>query len=211
MQQTTRGRPQDPQLQQQRKNQLLDAAMALLEQKSYRSITIRDIAQRAEMKSAMVSYYFGGKEGLFIALIERFADTNMLRMGSALDTDDPLKTFIQNTLTTMLASSPMMRLLADEMLSHEGPLRDRFIELMPGRVAKMLPQLLKGYQDKGLIRADADLKWAAFSLVSLLMTPFIVAPVREAAWSISNDNLASDAWATHIHTLFICGVQNHDH
>lgn len=185
--------------------------MALLGQKSYRSITIRDIAQRAEMKSAMVSYYFGGKEGLFIALIERFAATNMLQMGAALDAEDPLKAFIHQTLKTMLTASPMMRLIADEMLSHEGPLRDRFIELMPGRVAQMLPQLLKGYQDKGLIRADIDLKWAAFSLVSLLMTPFIVAPVREAAWSISEDDLASDAWANHIHTLFICGVQNHDH
>lgn len=209
MSEPTRGRPQDPALQQQRKSQLLDAATTLLEQKSYRSITIRDIADVAGMKSAMVSYYFGGKEGLFVALIERFAEHNMSQLSQALNDEDPLRAFIHNGLKGLAASGPMVRLVADEMLNHEGPLRERFIELVPKRIAFLLPQLLERYQQQGLLRDDIDPKWAAFSLINLLMTPFLIAPVREAAWSISQQDLASESWANHIHTMFLHGVQHH--
>lgn len=211
MSEPTRGRPQDPALQQQRKQQLLDAAATLLGQKSYRSITIRDIGEQAGMKSAMVSYYFGSKEGLFLALIEHFAAHKLSQLGTAMASDDPLKAFIHQSLQVLTQSQPIVRLVTDEMLNHEGPLRDRFIELIPGRISVLLPQLLAGYQQRGELRPDLDLKWTAFSLINLLMTPFLIAPVREAAWSISQQDLASDAWAEHIHSLFIHGVQRHDH
>lgn len=68
-----RGRPVNAITQQQRKHGLMNTAFELLKEKSYRSITIWEIAAKANMQSAMISYYFGDKEGLFIALLEILA------------------------------------------------------------------------------------------------------------------------------------------
>jgi AcrR family transcriptional regulator len=89
-----RGRPVNAITQQQRKQGLMAAAFELLKEKSYRSITIREIAAKADMQSAMISYYFGDKEGLFIALIEKLAEQQFEQFQKVLDHENPIKEFI---------------------------------------------------------------------------------------------------------------------
>ncbi|WP_315982105.1 helix-turn-helix domain-containing protein [Aliamphritea spongicola] len=60
-----RGRPTDPALQEKRREDLLDAAFELLRHKSYRSITIRELASQANTQSAMIKYYFNDKQECF--------------------------------------------------------------------------------------------------------------------------------------------------
>lgn len=52
---------------------LLDAATALFIEKGYRGVSIRAIADRAATNSALISYYFGDKEGLFKAVFKAVA------------------------------------------------------------------------------------------------------------------------------------------
>ncbi len=50
---------------------LLDAASALLAERKAIDITVADTAMKSRLNSALVRYYFGGKEGLLIGLAER--------------------------------------------------------------------------------------------------------------------------------------------
>ena len=50
---------------------LLDAASALMIERNSITVTFSDIAARAQLNSALIHYRFGGKAGLFRALIER--------------------------------------------------------------------------------------------------------------------------------------------
>ena len=50
---------------------LLDAASALMIERNSITITFTEIAARAGLNSALIHYRFGGKDGLFRALIER--------------------------------------------------------------------------------------------------------------------------------------------
>ncbi|WP_250655770.1 TetR/AcrR family transcriptional regulator [Alkalimarinus coralli] len=204
-----RGRPSDPEVQQQRKERLMDAAYQLLDQKSYRTITIREIAELAGMKSAMISYYFNNKEGLFTALIERYATVNFKRMGDVMNSPNPLKAFIKTAVTHFSDNPALSRFIADEIMSQQGPLGEKFIDMMPKRVAVFLPALITSQQKEGLIRPDLDPKWAAFSLMTMIVMPFIGAPVRDKAWQISHQDVASEAWVEHIYGLFMMGCQTH--
>lgn len=50
---------------------LLDAADALFEERGYDAATVRDIGERAGVDAALIARYFGGKEGLYLATLER--------------------------------------------------------------------------------------------------------------------------------------------
>lgn len=200
-----KGRPLNQEKQDERKQLLLEAAYELLEEKSYRSITIRDIAHKAGMKSGMISYYFGSKEGLFLAMIEDKAKLNFQRIQTAVQSDQPIKEFIKAAISHFSENPSLSRFITDEILANPGPLRDQFIDAMPGKMAAFLPRFIAQQQEKGLIRADLNPKWVAFSLTTMIVMPFVGEPVRERAWKIDRQTIASEQWADHIYQLFMAG------
>lgn len=204
----SRGRPKDPKLQQQRKDALLDATLELLATKSYRSITIREVAERANMKSAMVSYYFEGKEGLIMALIDRISQRSLNHIEQAFNHENPMLEVIKTVLKFMIKNMPMTRLISDEILHKEGALRDHFMASIPHRSSYLFQQLLSQLQQAGKVKKDLNLQWAAFNLWSLLVTPILIAPIFESAWNVSFDEIQSDAWAENIYQLFMRGIAN---
>jgi AcrR family transcriptional regulator len=50
---------------------LLDAAEALFDERGYDATTVRDIGERAGVDAALIARYFGSKEGLYLATLER--------------------------------------------------------------------------------------------------------------------------------------------
>lgn len=56
------------------KVRLLEAAKTLFIRKGFSGVSIREIAQEAKANSALISYYFGDKEGLFKSVLEGFAE-----------------------------------------------------------------------------------------------------------------------------------------
>lgn len=205
---SSRGRPVNIVTQQQRKHRLITAAFELLKEKSYRSITIREVAAKADMQSAMISYYFGDKEGLFIALLEKLAEQQFEQFQKVYDNENPIKEFINIAVDYFANNSAITRLITDEVLHENSVLSERFIESFPKRMAVLLPQLIEKQQHMGQGRANANSKWLAFSLMTLIVMPFIGQSVRQQAWQISDQDVSSQAWSDHIYKLFTAGWRN---
>lgn len=201
-----RGRPVNPTDQQDRKTRLMDAAYTLLQEKSYRSITIREIAEQAGMQSAMISYYFGDKQSLFIGLLEKQAEQQFIQFQKIFEDVNPIKAFIPMSIQYFANNGAITRLITDEILFQSSPLSDRFIDLFPKRMATILPDLIKKQQQQGLYRADANPTWTAFTLMTMILMPFIGSSIRQKAWDISESDVSSEAWAEHIYQLFSAGV-----
>jgi AcrR family transcriptional regulator len=172
---TSKGRPINPEKQKEQKGTLLNAALELLAEKSYSDITIREIATRSGVNSAMISYYFTNKEGLFIALLDRMSKKHFISMKEISRAENPIKAFITNILAMLNSNGSFARLIHNEFSSKDAALSDIFIERFPKKMAIFLPQLIK--KEIG-IKDDIKAKYMAFSLISMLITPFISKSIR---------------------------------
>jgi AcrR family transcriptional regulator len=73
-----------------RRSALLDAAESLLVEEGYAAVTTRRIGDRAGANPALVHYYFGSMDGLFVELFRRGADRGLERQAAALQSPQPL-------------------------------------------------------------------------------------------------------------------------
>jgi AcrR family transcriptional regulator len=72
------------------RNALLDATQNLMRNRGYAAVTTRKVAAEAGVNSALVAYYFGSVDGLFVALFRRGAERSFERLEVALASPQPL-------------------------------------------------------------------------------------------------------------------------
>ncbi len=197
-----RGRPVNPEKQAAQKTKLLDAALEMLSEKSYANITIRELAARSGVNSAMVSYYFTNKEGLFVALLDRMSEKHFISMKEIAGADEPIKAFIESIIAMLNTNGSFARLIHNEFSTKDSALSHIFLERFPKKMAVFLPQLIK---KNTAITDDKKAKYAAFSLISMIITPFINKSIRQTAWQISDEEIQAPYWAEHIYQQFMFG------
>jgi len=65
-------RTKDPKLEAERRARIADAAIELLAEGSWRGVTLEQVARRAGVSKGAVTYWFRGKDALFLEAIRRF-------------------------------------------------------------------------------------------------------------------------------------------
>ncbi|GAB6262519.1 TetR/AcrR family transcriptional regulator [Photobacterium sp. CCB-ST2H9] len=206
----SRGRPQDPEKQAQMMAALLDAAERLLNRKSYKSITIRELAAEAGTQSAMISYYFGNKEGLFLALLDRTGDMRQRRLqqvAGLLGTEpERVLPVLVSTISDIMTEEPwLINLVKDEVLASEGRLREHFVKTFPVRIGHALLTMFSVLQQKGILRAEINPRFATASMISLMAFPMIAEPLIQGVLGVDRQVLRSDAWKQHLTLLLTQG------
>lgn len=68
-----------------RRERLLDAALALFAEQSFDTVSLADVATRAGVAYGLVAHYFGNKRGLYLAAMEAMAQ----RLRAVRDQDPP--------------------------------------------------------------------------------------------------------------------------
>jgi AcrR family transcriptional regulator len=201
-----KGRPINLDKQALQKAKLLASAELLLAEKSYANISIRELAKHSGVNSAMISYYFTNKEGLFVALLDEMSTKHFTVMHSITQSVDPIKAFIETILSMLNKHNGLARLIHQEFLAGNAPgssrLSELFIDHFPRKMANFIPELIKNNTS---ITDDRKAKYVAFSLVTMLITPFIHKSIRQQAWQISDEELQSPLWADHIYQQFMLG------
>jgi len=200
-----RGRPRTPEKQEEQRSKLIDAARLLLKEKSYKSITIRDLGAAADVSSAMVKYYFDSKEGLFIATIQQMSKQSFILVQQAIKGDKPIKSFITYFVGMLNQDSGLARFIHDEVLTEASPLRDAFLQGYHLKMAKFLPTLIEAELQGRDLTPTVNTKYAAFNLMSMIMMPFLAAPIRSGVWQITDQEIAHPAWVDHLYYQFIAG------
>jgi AcrR family transcriptional regulator len=64
---------------------LVRAAAEVFGESGLEAATTREIAQRAQQNIAAIAYYFGGKEGLYLAVVEHIVEIILARIGPLMD------------------------------------------------------------------------------------------------------------------------------
>jgi TetR/AcrR family transcriptional regulator len=191
------------------RQQLLDAARGLFAKQGYDAVSIRAVAEAAQVNPAMIHYYFGSKQGLYEAmltdtftpLIERLASV----LGSA-DDDGALRNFFRLYMHTLGANPWMPPLILREVVAEGGRLRGWFIQQFASRGGGMLTRLIEREQAAGRIRADADPTLTALSMVSLAVFPFVAMPVTREVFGMRVKTDYLDRLIEHTERVFLQGV-----
>lgn len=198
-----KGRPVDDERQRKQKNKLINAGKVLLDKQPYSKITIRDLATEAKLNSAMIKYYFGSKENLFMAVIEDLSAPLLKLLETIEDNDKPLYQFIVSVSDILENHPAVVYILQEEVLLKTTPLSSAFINAFPGKVSELLPQLVIA---ETAIKDEKKARLAAFNLVSLIISPFLLNNIREQVWEIDNTQVSGPDWVDYIYNLFLNGV-----
>jgi TetR/AcrR family transcriptional regulator len=166
---------------------------------------LRAIAARAEVNPAMVSYYFGNKDGLLIAVLSETVEPliNELESLSAQDSGrDTLREFLLHYARTLLENPWLPNLLVREVMFHEGAVRDAFITRFASRASGSLHRLLKHDIDAGDIPEYIDPALGALGILSLIVFPFIAQPAVEGAFKMAIDERFVERLTDHSIALY---------
>ena len=103
------------------RERLLDAALDVFSAKGFAGGRVQEIADRAGVNAQLISYYFGGKEGLYRALQQMWLD----REAAFNDPDAPLEELVGRYLHATLADPRLTRLLLWAGLHEPEPVAPR--------------------------------------------------------------------------------------
>lgn len=120
------------------------------------------IAERTRTSKRMIYYYFGSKEDLYRAVLERaYSEIRAIEAGLDLQKSDPvagLRRLIEQTFESDEAHSAFIRLVMIENIhkaTHLAGMRDT-LRTINGRVIAILDDLLRRGRDAGQFRADVE-------------------------------------------------------
>ena len=145
---------------------LLAAAERAILAEGFAGTSTRKIAQEAGVPLSLLHYYFGGKEGLLVALVERARDRNRAAVGERLSGPGTAKTRAAAAMATardtFLSDGGSVRLLLElavAALHNErlhGEVKRLYAEAMQSLSASARDLLAdSGLKGRGEIRPDA--------------------------------------------------------
>src|SRR6476660_1855893 len=155
---THRGRINDPEG---TKRNIIEIATDEFAGKGFSGARVDDIAARTKTSKRMIYYYFGGKEGLYIAVLEA-AYRSIRTVEATLDLkpmkpEDALKTLIVFTFDYQNAHPEFVRLVMNENILNGAYLaRSKAIQRLNMTAIDTLRNLLARGQRDGVFRHDVD-------------------------------------------------------
>lgn len=179
---------------------LLDAAEQCLQDKTYRDITAREVAELADVNPAMINYYFANKQGLFVALIEFLfseweARLNQIIRAMPGSSTSPTHALVAAVDDCFFRHAPVIKLLTRELAEPESGIQDAYREKLVSRVAGAISRYLEAAGKTGFYRTDMDPRYAALTLAAMAIHPVSAnSGALEKAYGIPLDELRSSQW-----------------
>ena len=140
---------------------IIEVATAEFAARGFSGARVDDIAARTRASKHMLYYYFGGKEGLYIAVLETaYQSIRSVEAGLDLGHQDPsqaLRTLISFTFDYQNTHPEFVRLVMNEnILNGVYVARSRTIHRLNMTAIETLRDLLARGQRAGMFRRDVD-------------------------------------------------------
>lgn len=91
------------------KDELISTAISLFSEKGYEGTSVSEIMEKSGVNVSMISYYFGGKEGLLVAALKTLAHDKLVRANRFLhkfETQSEFKTRLELFLNELALFFP---------------------------------------------------------------------------------------------------------
>jgi AcrR family transcriptional regulator len=162
---------------------LLDAARELMAERGLPQVTLREVADRAGVKPALVAYYFGGKKGLLDAVTEQVAAEIRESLASiaAIEGSAPerLRGLIEGWVSVISKVPYAPRLLLEQVLFAGPEAIDDFTERFARPNLDIFRSLLESGAAAGEFRKDVDPALFMPAVTGSMAFFFLAAPVMQ--------------------------------
>jgi AcrR family transcriptional regulator len=191
---------------------LLEVAGQLFSERGVNEVSLRELGRAADVTPAMVHYYFGDKQGLYEALLERALSRVLGRVRGIMAADgediDEIADFLQVVVGALSSERWIPSLIIREVIADTGRFRERFIRDFASQIARIVPDVLGRESAAGRLRHDLDLPLTFVSLIGMMAWPFAARPVLERVLGL--DFEAEDfaaRFSEHTRRLFLEGAR----
>ncbi len=175
-----------------KRKKLLTVATSLFAKKGYAEVTTREICEKAKINLGGISYHFGGKEGLCIAVMDEF----MKKLSDRLDYIQPpdlrkplsiaiLKDFFRDIIKVLIdvrLSLPETEILSHRNLFEEIPKIRTSVDSALGPILDKFVLILETAKEQRLIKKNFNSR------------AFFVILFRSVWGYISSQHPASTIW-----------------
>ena len=141
---------------------LIESAKKLFAQKGYDGTSVKELADAAHANISLVSYHFGGKEGLYRACLERFGQTRTAQAEKLLQEPQSseefeirLGLFIEFMIDTFVTEPELSQLAFKESDLENSFMQEVFKNSFLG-IFKSIVAFFTAAQNKGLIEDTLD-------------------------------------------------------
>ncbi len=159
------------------RERILETAKRLFADRSFEGVSIRDITGAAGVNTSMISYYFGGKDGLYEAIF----DNEFMSMVRFLSDSDALKNmppreriiYQVDKVVEMHTNHPdLARLLHHEMLHPTRMYSEKIVKGV-SLLAETFRMTFQEGIEKGIFRSDLKSFEMSYALASIVNYQFI--------------------------------------
>lgn len=199
------------------RSRLIQTAASLFAEKGFDGVSTRDIAAAAHVNISLISYYFRGKEGLYLAVLEDFTSEARARMLDLFDNFNPetltreiyrerMQMLIRGIVEMKFRTPYVTRLIHREILAGM-PRTKTFVNNMFESTTKTILAMMGAAQKKGFLREDLHLPTYMMTMVHAL-DGYFLASRCDTVWTKLTLPLPEqiDEYCKQMNMIFIDGV-----
>lgn len=152
------------------RNKLLEVGTQLFAERGLHGVSIRELSQCADASISMISYYFGGKEGLYSAVLtEQFACFDEIEEIRQQGTDPVamIAAYLRWTLQRHRNNPYLLRFYTSE-LTNPTPYFHSIVSPAIGKVIKILAEIVEDGIRQGRFRKDVNAVNAVVALAGMV-------------------------------------------
>jgi TetR/AcrR family transcriptional regulator len=154
---------------------ILAAATELFAAQGFAGVTIKEIASKAKVNSALLYYYFDDKEGLYREALAQMIGSVSQRIGGAITSPPPstplspeegVRKFVLAQAERFFENKNFGRLVLRELFDAGTVRLETPMHAVVTNALRPLMELIKAGQRSGTFRADVDPRFAVISTVA---------------------------------------------
>lgn len=176
---------------------LLEAAATGLLRKTHNELTAREIASQAGTTQGMIKYYFDGKDGLFLTLVDESRDLVYELDAIIADIHPNAPSPTRRLVATMLkhydSKRGLFRFLLDGLGNPDSRISREYVSRRLPRTHSRMRKAITTAQEAGIYRKDLDSNHASFVLTCFALAPVAVGGIIQH-FNMGADELTSDRW-----------------
>ncbi|MGI9277678.1 MAG: TetR/AcrR family transcriptional regulator [Endozoicomonas sp.] len=163
------------------RERLIDAARQLFTDIPYEKVSTRMLADHADVNIAMIRYYFGNKNGLFVAMLKEVTSPIREQMEVMLeDASSSNVTAILTRFYQIMAENPALPILIYRVMTmpEESEPRKNLMSYQ-GQRGGYPQKIFKALEAGSGLQPGVDPMMAWLSVHSLMVFPFLIQPIAK--------------------------------